>query len=53
MQELLTIVIVLSALAYLVYFIYQQTFAKKKKCDGCAINKIYRMKMEREAKSGR
>ena len=47
-QEILTIFIVAGAFAYVVYFVVKNTVGKKDKCEGCAVNKLYQMKLERE-----
>jgi len=40
MQTVLVIVIITTATAYLGWQFYQRFFAKDKKCDGCAVNKM-------------
>jgi hypothetical protein len=39
-QSMLTSVVVLSAAAYVVWYVYTHVFVKKDKCDGCAIKKM-------------
>ncbi len=45
MQEVLVVISILAALVFLVRFCYREYFVKKDKCDGCAVNKLYRDKI--------
>lgn len=39
-QAILTITVVLAATTYVGWYLYTHVFAKKDKCDGCAIKKL-------------
>jgi len=47
MQEVLVVISVLGAVAYLGWFIYKNYFSKKSKCDSCVVNKLYEAKIDK------
>lgn len=46
-QAIFVILTVIVAAAYLGRFIYKAFFSSSNKCTGCAVHKLYEMKLER------
>ncbi len=44
MQEVLVAIALIAAVVYLARYIYKSYFAKKTKCESCAVHKIYEAK---------
>ena len=50
MQVILAILVVGGAAAYVLHFLYKNTIAKRNKCEGCAVHKLYQLKLEKQSK---